>query len=61
MKKIYSLPTTKVVKIQAAKMVAQSIDLKQDGGNGTVLGREDNSWDIWGTNADDEEVVDEEW
>ena len=54
MKKIYSQPTTKVVKIQAAKMVAESIALKQTGGNGTVLGREDNSWDIWGTDADDE-------
>lgn len=59
MKKIYSLPTTKVVKIQAAKMVAQSIDLKQNGGNGTVLSREDNSWDIWGSG--DEDVTDEEW
>ena len=59
MKKIYSLPTTKVVKIQAAKMVAQSIDLKQNGGNGTVLGREDNSWGIWGSG--DEESVNEEW
>ena len=54
MKKIYSQPTTKVVKIQAAKMVAESIALKQTGGNGSVLGREDNSWDIWGTDADEE-------
>ena len=54
MKKIYSQPTTKVVKIQAAKMVAQSLGKYDSGSNGVVLAREDNSWDIWGTDADDE-------
>ena len=50
MKKIYSQPTTKVVKIQAAKMVAQSLTKYDSGSKGAVLGREDNSWDIWGNN-----------
>lgn len=54
MKKIYSQPTTNVVKIQAAKMVAESFGKNATGSKGAVLGREDNSWDIWGTDADDE-------
>ena len=55
MKKIYRTPNTVVVGIKANKMIATSqiktlektIDNKSD-----VLGREDNAWDIWG--SDDE-------
>ena len=54
MKKAYNQPSVKVVKIQVAKVMATSIEIKAAGGNGTVLGREDNSWNIWGDNADED-------
>ena len=55
MKKIYSQPNVKVVKIHVAKMVASSIRISSSAdGDGNVLGREDNSWDIWGSGDDEE-------
>lgn len=59
--KTYIKPTTKVVMIQHVNFIAQSLGL-----NGTkasvsgsdyskALGREDNSWDIWGNSDLDEE------
>lgn len=53
MKKTYSIPEMKVVTTKNICVVAGSISLKSNTAsstNGTYnsLGREDNSWDIWG-------------
>ena len=57
MKKIYQTPNTIVVGIKTQKMLAAS-ELKMLGDTvsdkNAVLGRQDNSWDIWG-GGDDEE------
>lgn len=56
--KTYIQPTTKVVMIQHVNFIAQSLGLKgtaaSTSGNdySKALGREDNSWDIWGNNDD---------
>ena len=53
--KTYIQPTTKVVMIQHVNFIAQSLGLKGTAAStsGTdynkALGREDNSWDIWGS------------
>ena len=57
MKKIYNSPVTRIVKLNAVSMIALS-KMEFNGGNGksgTVLTREDNSWDIWGTGDDFED------
>ena len=55
MKKIYQTPNTVVVGIKAQKMLAAS-QLNMLGGSvsekSAVLGREDNSWDIWGNDEE---------
>ena len=57
--KTYIQPKTKVVMIQHVNFIAQSLGLKGTPAsfNGSddyskALGREDNSWDIWGNNDD---------
>ena len=58
MKKIYNAPTTKTVVISVNKNVltTTSIAVGTQSVNGSAaLGREDNSWDIWGNNDLDEE------
>jgi hypothetical protein len=58
MKKIYNAPTTKTVVINVNKNVltTTSIAVGTQSVNGSAaLGREDNSWDIWGNNDLDEE------
>ncbi|MBQ7572463.1 MAG: hypothetical protein IJT19_09545 [Bacteroidaceae bacterium] len=57
--KTYIQPETKVVKVKTVQMMAVST-LGIDSTNkvtdvNDLLGREDNSWDIWGTGDDDEE------
>jgi len=60
--KTYIQPTTNVVKIQYVSIICESLGLKGasasvDGSNNydKALGRQDNSWDIWGTGDYDEE------
>jgi len=57
--KTYIQPETKVVKVKTVQMMAVST-LGIDSTNkvtdvNDLLGREDNSWDIWGTGDYDEE------
>jgi len=58
--KTYIQPATKVVMIQHVTFIAESLGLNSSNAsnNGSTytkaLGREDNSWDIWGS-ADVEE------
>lgn len=56
MKKIYIQPNVKVVMVRSMQMIADSIGVngKQLSGTNAGWAREDNSLDIWGTNADDE-------
>ena len=56
MKKIYIQPNVKVVMVRSMQMIADSIGVKNTQLSGSKAGwsREDNSWDIWGTDADDE-------
>ena len=58
--KTYIQPTTKVVKIQHVSIICESIGLSSTAASTTgdtynSLGRQDNSWDIWGTGDYDEE------
>ena len=59
--KTYIQPETKVVKVKTVQMMAVStLGIDSTPANkvtnvGDLLGREDNSWDIWGTGDDDEE------
>ena len=51
--KTYIKPTTTVVRIQHVNVIATSFKLNSaaastTGDNYNSLGREDNSWDIWG-------------
>ena len=59
MKKIYSIPETKVVHVRINKMIADSFPgVKLGSGTvdaANVDSRQDNSWDIWGTGDYDEE------
>ena len=59
MKKRYSIPETKVVKIQTSKSLLTLSDVKLDPSKSvdaaSVDSRQDNSWDIWGTGDYDEE------
>lgn len=57
MKKIYIQPNVKVVMVRSMQMIADSIGVvngRQLSGTNAGWAREDNSLDIWGTNADDE-------
>lgn len=57
MKKTYINPTIKVVQLNKAiceSLIIGSGVSSKGKGNGTDLSRQDNSWDIWGTDADDE-------
>jgi len=55
MKRLYNQPCIKVVKVQSLNILAAStLGVGGDNGKGVVLGREDNSWDIWGSGEDEE-------
>ena len=56
MKKIYIQPKSAIYKIQPATIIADSqlkLDSTQQLNSGDILVHADNSWDIWGTGADD--------
>ena len=57
MKKTYNSPALKVVKLNTVHMTALSTQTfnESNGKSGVVLGREDNSWDIWGGDDYDDE------
>lgn len=59
--KKYIMPTVNVVRIQAVKVIADSLKLSGESAsyNGDdydkALSRQDTAWDIWGTGDDYEE------
>ena len=55
MKKIYIEPNVKVVMVRSMQMIADSIGVINSKLSGEKAGwaREDNSWDIWGSNDED--------
>ena len=55
MKKIYQTPNTKVFFVHTRQMITTSLGKNATGANAdVVLGRQDNSWDIWGSGDDEE-------
>jgi len=57
MKKIYLQPKLVIVNVKVMSTILEGSLLKSTNtvsGNKGGWAREDNSWDIWGTNADDE-------
>ncbi len=57
MKKIYLQPKLVVVNVNIRSSILEGSLIKSDttvSGSKGGWAREDNSWDIWGTNADDE-------
>ena len=59
MKKIYQKPTLSITIVQTTHMVAESLGKYDTGGDGTLLTRQDNSWDIWGEASNDEDWEDD--
>ena len=59
MKKTYISPVSKVVRVGVAQMMASSPDVTMSSGKSvdaaSVDVREDNGWDIWGTEDASEE------
>ena len=56
MKKTYNIPTIQVVKItiRTTLMNNISVNTKEINRNNAGLGRQDNGWDIWGSDEDAE-------
>lgn len=53
MKRIYMKPVTKMVTIRVQQnMLAGSYIVSNTTATGDALGRQDNSWDIWGSDDD---------
>lgn len=53
MKKNYIAPSVEINETMASQMMALSL-LDEPANSGTVLGKEENSWNIWADNEDED-------